>query len=330
MDDTEEPQRASQAGLRKYMDIKGNYRPRYPPIGHLERCRKRIRGWYDGTPLFDTFHACYVWENNYFPTIYVPRKNFFDPSYIQRSPDDMRFNEDITPLLLGYRISEIIEDGWFLVVDGEKITPVVYTSKGLFEGYVRIPFKIIGGASSCFSFLLMDIIQLTLLGVVEWKEEEDEIVAFPKDPYKRIDVHQSTRTISLQVGHTVLQSDQAVVLFQIGFPPRYYFTGDILKPKKGGQKGSAHIVRKSGKKVICPYKGEAEYFNLDIDGREYNNIAWSYTRPNPEAWLIKDRLCFSGRKIKWLKIEGVEQIQEPVPADYDMTDEERTLFVYDS
>ncbi|KAK6544305.1 hypothetical protein TWF694_001005 [Orbilia ellipsospora] len=291
---------------KKYLERKGTYKPVFPRPGHFERCKKRIRGSYKGILLFDTYHALYVWENAYFPTFYIPRRHFFEPFPLLRSRDKPRFDERLVPFLLGHNLATVVELDWELVLKNEVVTKVMCIVEGRLEGYVRVFFK-----------------------HLEWKEEDDQIVSYPKDPYKRIDVHNSIRTIQIQIGYTTLQSDQVVVLLQNGYPPRFYFTMDIFKLKKGARKGPSLVTHKSGKKAVCPYKGEAEYFNLEIEGKVWVNIGWCYTNPNPEVFLIKDRYCFSNRQIISLKIEGALQVQEPIPVDYEMTPEELTLFTYE-
>ncbi|KAF3910002.1 hypothetical protein AA313_de0201648 [Arthrobotrys entomopaga] len=288
---------------KKYLERKGTYKPVFPKPGHFERCKKRIRGSFKGILLFDTYHALYVWENAYFPTLYIPRRHIFEPSPLVLSRDKPRFDERLVPFLLGHKLATVVELDWELVLKSEVVTKVICIVEGRLEGYVRIFFK-----------------------HLEWKEEDDQIVSYPKDPYKRIDVHHCIRTIQIQIGYITLQSDQAVVLLQNGFPPRYYFTMDIFKLKRGVLRGPSLITHKSGKKVVCPYKGEAEYFNLEIEGKIWTNIGWCYTNPNPEVFLIKNRYCFSNRQIILLKIEGRLQLQEPVPVDLEMTPEELTLF----
>ena len=40
----------------------------------------------------------------------------------------------------------------------------------------------------------------------------------------------------------------------------------------------------------CPYKGDASYFSLEVDGRVSENAAWSYEAPYPAVAEIKEQL----------------------------------------
>ena len=56
-----------------------------------------------------------------------------------------------------------------------------------------------------------------------WFEESEEVFVHPRDPYKRIDVQQSSRHVRVVVaGETVAESDNPVLLFETGLPTRYY------------------------------------------------------------------------------------------------------------
>jgi uncharacterized protein (DUF427 family) len=42
----------------------------------------------------------------------------------------------------------------------------------------------------------------------------------------------------------------------------------------------------------CPWKGEAHYYNVVVDGKEIKEAAWFYPNPNPAAKNIKDHVAF--------------------------------------
>lgn len=42
----------------------------------------------------------------------------------------------------------------------------------------------------------------------------------------------------------------------------------------------------------CPYKGEAAYYNLQVDGRTAENAVWTYEQPYAAVAAIKDHLAF--------------------------------------
>ena len=54
----------------------------------------------------------------------------------------------------------------------------------------------------------------------------------------------------------------------------------------------------------CPYKGDASYFSLTVDGRVSENAAWSYEAPYPAMADIEERLAFYPRRVA-----GIEEVE---------------------
>ena len=42
----------------------------------------------------------------------------------------------------------------------------------------------------------------------------------------------------------------------------------------------------------CPWKGEASYYTLHVDGQDNENAAWYYSQPKEAAKEIKDHIAF--------------------------------------
>ncbi len=43
---------------------------------------------------------------------------------------------------------------------------------------------------------------------------------------------------------------------------------------------------------VCPWKGTARYFSLDVDGKQNPNAVWYYPDPKEAAAEIKGRVAF--------------------------------------
>jgi uncharacterized protein (DUF427 family) len=52
------------------------------------------------------------------------------------------------------------------------------------------------------------------------------------------------------------------------------------------------LLRRSEHKTHCPYKGDASYFSIVVDGRVSENAVWTYENPLPGVAAIKDHLAF--------------------------------------
>ena len=43
---------------------------------------------------------------------------------------------------------------------------------------------------------------------------------------------------------------------------------------------------------VCPWKGTASYYTLDVDGKQNPDAAWYYPDTKPDANQIKGRIAF--------------------------------------
>jgi uncharacterized protein (DUF427 family) len=44
--------------------------------------------------------------------------------------------------------------------------------------------------------------------------------------------------------------------------------------------------------TLCPWKGTASYYNVEVDGKVNKDAAWFYPEPTSAAANIKDRVAF--------------------------------------
>ncbi len=132
-----------------------------------------------------------------------------------------------------------------------------------------------------------------------WFEEAEQVYVHAHDPYKRIDILPSTRHVVVVVGgEKVAESHNPLLLFETGLPTRYYLPrldvcADLLVP--------------SDKITGCAYKGQAEYFSLEVAGKRFQDIAWYYTYPAAEAARIAGMVCFFNERVDALYVDGQEQ-----------------------
>ena len=47
-------------------------------------------------------------------------------------------------------------------------------------------------------------------------------------------------------------------------------------------------------KSLCPWKGVASYYTVEVDGARDTNAAWTYRHPSPLARRIKNHIAFWG------------------------------------
>ncbi len=58
--------------------------------------------------------------------------------------------------------------------------------------------------------------------------------------------------------------------------------------------------QESGTQTVCPWKGKASYYSLQVEGAENKDAAWFYPDPKQAAAVIKDRVAF------WKGVEVVD------------------------
>lgn len=63
----------------------------------------------------------------------------------------------------------------------------------------------------------------------------------------------------------------------------HYFPADSIHKE---------YFKKSDMTTVCPWKGTADYYSIEVDGKINEDAVWSYPTPKEEAMNIKDRLAF--------------------------------------
>ena len=57
----------------------------------------------------------------------------------------------------------------------------------------------------------------------------------------------------------------------------------------------------------CPWKGDASYYNVVVDGETNKDAAWYYPEPKDAAAEIKNRIAFwRGVKVESFEVNGEE------------------------
>jgi uncharacterized protein (DUF427 family) len=62
-----------------------------------------------------------------------------------------------------------------------------------------------------------------------------------------------------------------------------YFPPDAIKKD---------FFKTSATHTICPWKGEASYFSIEVNGKVNKDAAWYYPQPKDAAQQIKDYVAF--------------------------------------
>jgi uncharacterized protein (DUF427 family) len=122
-----------------------------------------------------------------------------------------------------------------------------------------------------------------------WFEEDEEVFVHPRDPYKRVDVLQSGRHVTVAVeGTVVATSSRPVLLFETSLPVRTYVPLVDVR---------MDLLRPSPTRTRCPYKGEAEHWSVQLGDRLVEDIAWTYRTPLVEVAKIAGLVAFYDHRV---------------------------------
>ena len=79
-------------------------------------------------------------------------------------------------------------------------------------------------------------------------------------------------------GEVIAESDDIVTVEGNAYFPRAALRADVIHP-------STHTS-------ICPWKGAAQYFTLEVGGQTNADAVWYYPEPKPDAEHIRGRVAF--------------------------------------
>jgi uncharacterized protein (DUF427 family) len=66
--------------------------------------------------------------------------------------------------------------------------------------------------------------------------------------------------------------------------------GNAYFPRESVREGV--VLRPSAHHTVCPWKGNASYFDLEVDGQVNRDAVWYYPEPKEAATEITGRLAF--------------------------------------
>jgi uncharacterized protein (DUF427 family) len=84
-------------------------------------------------------------------------------------------------------------------------------------------------------------------------------------------------------GRVVADSTRTLTLREASLRPVHYI------PRADADMS---LLVRSAHASHCPYKGDAAYYSLRVDGRTAENAVWTYEKPYPAMAPIKDHLAF--------------------------------------
>jgi uncharacterized protein (DUF427 family) len=90
-------------------------------------------------------------------------------------------------------------------------------------------------------------------------------------------------------GHTIADSERALLLKEASYKPVVYFPREDVD--------MAYFSR-TDRVTHCPYKGDAHYYTILMDGRFADNAVWTYEDPYPAMEAIRGYLAFYPNQVE--------------------------------
>jgi len=217
----------------------------------------RLRAVAGDRTVVDTTRAKLLYETNIMPVVYAPLEDF-DASLLERTDHSTHcpFKGDASYWTV--RAGDVVlENAVWAYEDPLPAAPWL-------EGHAAMYWK---------------------LASAWYVEEEPVSLGHLRDPFHRVDVHESSRPATVRIGDRVIaHSERPKLLIETGLPMKVYVPrADVV----GG------VLAPAEKRTTCPYKGEAHYW--DVAG--IADAAWSYESPLPEAIKVQGHLSFDAEEI---------------------------------
>ncbi len=245
-----------------------NFEP--PPPGmtlYLEPSPKRVRVMLEGETIADSRRAMLLHESGAFPIYYLP-------------PQDVRAD-----------VLEPSDHTTHCPKKGDAAYHSLHVGDRVVENGAWYYPELLPGAPPG----LRGLIAFYADRVDEVLEEDEPVRGHLRDPYHRIDTLPTSRHIRISLnGELLAESRDAVALFETGLAPRWYVPRSDVRAE----------LLPSETRSVCPYKGEASYHSLALDGGE--DLVWYYPSPLAEAAQIADLVCFYDEKVD-VELDGQPQ-----------------------
>jgi uncharacterized protein (DUF427 family) len=255
---------------------------------------KRVRARVGSDVVVDTTQALLLWEPRRIVPAYAVPERDITAELVPTPPGDgeQAGLDSLAPAAKGGAF-RVLSPGHFRThtTEGEELT-------------VRAP----SAEREAAAFRLADpdlegYVELDFDAFDEWLEEDEPIISHPGDPFHRIDVRRSGRSVVVEHEGTVLaETTRSRRLFETNLPVRTYFPPEDVQ---------LDLLLPSDTRTACAYKGQTtSYWAVErADGRRVD-VAWSYEHPLPDAVEVTGLVAFFDERVD-VVVDG-ERRERPI------------------
>ena len=236
---------------------------------YAEPLRRRMRVRFGGTWIADSEHVLLLFEPGRYPVAYFPETDI--------SPDTLERTEYTT------RHHDLGLTSWYTAKAGEHSAV-----RGAWQ-HIELPN---------YASEFQGRVAFAWPAMEAFYEEDERIVGHAADSYHRIDIRQSSRSLSVRHGDRIIaDTKRPLVLYESGFAPRWYvLRADI----------DASALTAVEHQTFCPYKGVCNYYDIG-DARL---AAWFYREAYPGVGRISDLVSFEPEMVS-VQLDGIQVHLEP-------------------
>jgi len=105
--------------------------------------------------------------------------------------------------------------------------------------------------------------------------------------------------------NTIADTTRPVRILETSHPPVYYFPPENV---------NMEFLRENNKTTHCEWKGQAKYYDLIVEGKVIENIAWTYPSINEDYEEMEDYIAFYPGKLDACYVNG--ELVQAQPGDF--------------
>lgn len=107
-------------------------------------------------------------------------------------------------------------------------------------------------------------------------------------------------------GEIIADTRRAKRILETSHPPTYYIPPQDVRLKEFFKSAS------NGKSSFCEWKGTANYYTIEVNGKKIENAAWFYPNPTEHQFAaIKDHIAVYPGKMDECRVDGERVTPQP-------------------
>lgn len=118
-----------------------------------------------------------------------------------------------------------------------------------------------------------------------------------KSPDHKVQESPMEQRVTVEIdGQRVADSTRVIRVVEDHYPVRYYFLRSDVR---------MDLLERSEATTQCPFKGRANYFNVNLGGKKLEDAIWTYEEPYDEHQGLRERLAFYDDRIPEIHVQVV-------------------------